>query len=115
MEMFNTLRSYLCSISFRIWLILKDNMCGVNKELSEPQNNCYNHQYMSIILSLEGSDGIVLAADSRETYPDGYFNDNSDRKLAQISDYIGLATSGDASLPVTLIEELKNAVEGNPL
>jgi 20S proteasome alpha/beta subunit len=70
---------------------------------------------MTLIVALEGTDGIVLASDSREATLDGFYNDNSEQKLHKISDNIGLLTSGEASLPITLIELFKKKVNDEPV
>lgn len=70
---------------------------------------------MTVIVSLEGTDGIVLASDSRESTLDGFYNDNSEQKIHQISENIGLLTAGEATLPITLIELLKKKVNDEPI
>lgn len=69
---------------------------------------------MTLIISLEGRDGIVIASDSRVTTGDAHYRDDSDKKLDKISDHIGLATAGDALLVEALIKELKDVVNVDP-
>jgi len=70
---------------------------------------------VTTIVVLEGTDGIVLASDSREASLDGFYNDNSKQKLHKLSDNLGLLTSGEATLPITLIEQLKKKINDEPI
>ncbi len=65
---------------------------------------------MTLIVALEGSEGLVLAADSRGTLGDacdpGRTTDVQ-RKLFKLSDYCGLASSGDSECALHMVECLR--------
>lgn len=72
---------------------------------------------MTLILSLQGKDGMVLAADSRGTIGDPRgltaIND-SYTKLFKLSDHCGITVAGASELAATLVDELRTSLaQGN--
>ncbi|HZE72156.1 MAG TPA: hypothetical protein VE135_21825 [Pyrinomonadaceae bacterium] len=72
-------------------------------------DNVFDH-LMTLILSLKGKDGMVLAADSRGTIGDPRgltaIND-SYTKLFKLSDHCGIAVAGASELAAKLVDELR--------
>lgn len=70
---------------------------------------------MTLIVALEGQDGLVLATDSRGTIgdPRGLTAVNDiQRKLFKLSDHCGIATSGSSELAARLIDQLRPQLGG---
>jgi 20S proteasome alpha/beta subunit len=73
---------------------------------------------MTLIVGLEGQDGMVLASDSRGTIGDPRsltaVNDTH-KKIFKLSDYCGIATSGATELCNRFIDSFKKIVESKDL
>ncbi len=71
---------------------------------------------MTLVVALEGRDGLVLAADSRGTIGDPRsltaIND-SQTKLFRLSDWCGVGVSGASELAATLVDGLRTALSGD--
>jgi len=73
---------------------------------------------MTLIVALEGKDGLVLASDSRGTFgdPRGVTAQNDTlQKLYKISDYVGVLVCGAAELSVSLIDAVKKSVKSKKM
>lgn len=73
---------------------------------------------MTLIVALEGKDGLTLASDSRGTFgdPRGITAQNdSMQKLYKLSDYTGILISGSGELGVSLIDEVIKAIKAKSL
>src|SRR5215217_2138775 len=71
---------------------------------------------MTLIVALQGRDGLVLAADSRGTVgdPRGLTAINDDQtKLFELSRYCGIGISGSSELAAKLVDELKGVLLGS--
>jgi 20S proteasome alpha/beta subunit len=69
---------------------------------------------MTLVVCLEGKDGLALASDSRGTFGDPRnvtAQNDTIRKIYKITDYVGILTSGAGELSVSLMDELKKTVE----
>lgn len=69
---------------------------------------------MTLIVALQGRDGLVLAADSRGTIGDPRqltaINDDQ-AKLFKLSDYCGIGVTGSSEVGAKLMDELKSILE----
>jgi 20S proteasome alpha/beta subunit len=73
---------------------------------------------MTLIASLQGTDGLVMASDSRGTIgdPRGLTAINDiQRKLFQLSKYCGIAVSGASELAARLIDTLSKSINDSNL
>lgn len=73
---------------------------------------------MTLIVALEGKDGLALASDSRGTFgdPRGVTAQNDTmQKLYKLSDYAGILICGAGELSVSLIDAIKKQIQDKKL
>ena len=59
--------------------------------------------YMSLIVAIRASDGLVLAADSRSIYSNGTYNDNA-KKSFSVNNRVGILLAGDTDYALPIIK-----------
>ncbi|MBI3443138.1 hypothetical protein HY008_00530 [Candidatus Woesebacteria bacterium] len=73
---------------------------------------------MTLIVALEGKDGLALAADSRGTFgdPRGVTAQNdSVKKLYRVSNYVGILVAGAGELAVSLMDDVEKIINSEGL
>ena len=73
---------------------------------------------MTLIVCLEGKDGLALVSDSRGTFGDPNnvtAQNDTIKKVHKVSEYVGVLVSGAGELSVSLIDELKQEIKNKSL
>src|SRR3954462_15371986 len=73
---------------------------------------------MTLLVAVTGSDGLVLAADSRGTFGDPSqttAQNDSQKKAHIVSNHVAALTSGTGEVAALLIQEARATIDAGPL